>query len=184
MKKVIISSVLLATLLCAETPSHYITLSPVVLNHDESGNGTQSDFQSSGFKWTLGQTLLTTEGYHLNIEGSFMTGVTDQEKTTVIRDQGGILNHAAIQLDKLYNLNLKAGMTLLPKLNINGYLGASRAKTIATADNYDETNSYNTSLSYGLGIMYQFHPEVSLYANYMQYFADLTAVEVGVGFRF
>ncbi|MBD3794074.1 MAG: hypothetical protein IE889_07970 [Campylobacterales bacterium] len=55
---------------------------------------------------------------------------------------------------QVYNVNLKIGTPLLTNLYLNGYLGASRGKTIATADNYTGENSYENSFSYGAGVQY------------------------------
>ena len=184
MKKTIIVTLLFITGLNAENQESYITLAPNMFYHEQSGTGTDSDFQSTAFKWTFGKEIYQTEKYGVFLEGSALLGVDEKEKSLVVRTHGGTLSHAGIRVDQLYNLNLKVAVSLTEQLDVNGYTGVSRGKTVATATNYTGMNDFKNSFSFGGGMAYWFDPQVGAYVNYMQYFSNLSAVEVGLGFRF
>lgn len=184
MNKTIVSITLCSGLLLADSPKLYIDMAPVYLTHDKKDNGVKSDLNSNAFKWTLGSILTQSTMYTFSIEGSALLGIDGENKALVERSTTGTLTNAQIRVDKLYNINLKTMVPLTHKITLNGYFGATRANTIAIADNYYHENALKNSLSYGAGLAYQFHPQVSLYTNYIQYYSDLSAFEVGLGFWF
>lgn len=184
MKKTLLAITLCSGLLLADAPKLYINMAPIYLTHDKKDNGVKSDLNSHAFKWTLGSVLTRSDGYTLAIEGSALLGIEGKSKTRIEQNSGNGLTNAKIRIDKLYNINLKAMVPLTHQTTLNGYMGATRANTIAVADNYYQENPLENSLSYGVGLEYQFHPQVSLYTNYMQYYSDLSTFEIGLGFWF
>ena len=107
------------------------------------------------------------------IEGSAMVGISDD--TT---------NNTNAMVDKIYSLHLKGSFPLTENLNANVYAGETRGKMLLTSSSLTENSSFENSFSYGAGAEYWFKNDVSLHANYMQYFKNIDAIEVGVGFRF
>ena len=184
MKKTLLMTAFCSTLLVAEGEKFYIDMAPLYLTHDKKENGVQSDLNSHAFKWTFGAVLKEEKSYALSLESSLVLGVDGSSKRTVLQNNGTPLTNAKLYVDKLYNMNVKGTFLLSNELRLKGYLGVSRAKTMAVADAYNKSNDFQTSLSYGVGMDYDLLSDVYLYGNYMQYFSNLSAFEVGMGFRF
>ena len=184
MKKTLLMIVFCSTLISAEGGKFYIDMAPVYLSHDKKDNGLQSDLNSHAVKCTFGSVLKEEKDYALSLESSLVLGIDGKSKSKVVQNNGNQLRNAKLYVDKLYNMNLKGTYLLTNELKLKGYLGVSRAKTIAMADGYNASNDFQTSLSYGLGMDYDLQSNVYLYGNYMQYFSDLSAFEAGMGFRF
>lgn len=175
-------STLLSSTLLLATPNSYVNMSNSWLSH--SDNGTVSDFNPTGFKWTAGYVLKEFDHFNLAIEGSAMLGVNNDKKVTVASSGRGTFTNAIESIDKLYTVNVKAMVPLNDNFTLNAYLGASRVNILSTATNYGDNNSWDNAISYGAGLEYNLLSDVSVYVDYMQYFKNLNAVEVGLGFRF
>ncbi len=180
--KILLSSILLSTLLLAETPKAYIDMNHVWLNY--SNNGTTTDFKPTGFKWTGGYVLKDFDFASVAIEGSLMLGVNNDSKSNVTLSNGNSLTNAKATLDKLYSLHIKGILPITKGFNANLYLGGTRGKLLSSSNQSKSKSSFENSFSYGGGLEYWTPANVSVYANYMQYFKNLDAIEVGVGFRF
>jgi opacity protein-like surface antigen len=187
LKKITLISLLTSSLLVAETKETYLNMSHSWLSHSwlsHSDNGTVSDFNPTGFKWTIGQELTSIKGIDIAVEPTVMLGVTHDKKASVASATTGTFSNASIALDKLYNVNLRVQKEVLKDLSLQAYLGVSRAKMIALAINNTPNQTYENALTYGAGISYEFLPDVSVNLEYMQYFKNLSAVELGLGLGF
>jgi len=181
-KKIVLISLAVSSLLLAETKDTYLNMSYSWLSH--SDNGTVSDFNPTGFKWTMGRELTSFNGIDIAVEATAMLGVNNDKKTLVASSSVGTFSNASMALDKLYNVNLRIQKEVFKDFSLQAYLGASRAKMIPIAINNTPNRSYENGLSYGAGVSYDFLPNVSANFKYMQYFKNLSAVEFGLGFRF
>ena len=175
---------LCSSILLAESKNLYVELGGNFLTHDKDENGLKSDMESTALKVTLGSVLMEKKNYHVSLEGLVMLGLDGDTKANVTQKNGNQLTNAKLYVDKLYGLNLKVTAPITTQFHLQGYLGASHVKTIAKADNYNKSNDFQSSLTYGVGMDYAFASKVYLYANYMQYFSNLSAFEAGMGFRF
>jgi len=182
MKKAILLSITVSSTLLWATPKTYMNMSYSWLTH--SDNGTVSDFRPTGFKWTAGYIVKEFDTFNLAIEGSAMLGVNSETKATVASSGAGTFTNAIETVDRLYNLNLKATLPISSKISANGYFGTSRVKILSTATNYGDNNGWDNGISYGAGLQYNIFSDVAVHVDYMQYFKNLNAVEVGLGFRF
>lgn len=182
LKSMILLPVFASSLLLAQNNENYINMSHSWLTH--SDNGTVSDFKPTGFKWTAGHNVYAFKGIELALEGTVMLGVDEDEKASVASLSTGTFTNASIMLDTLYNVNLRAKKEVLKDWSLQAYLGASRGKMIPIALNNTPNHGYRNSLTYGAGVSYDVLENVSLNFEYMQYFENLNAVELGVGFRF
>lgn len=182
MQKILFLSALVSGLLLAETPKTYIDMSSVLLNY--SNNGTTTDFKPTGFKWTMGYVVSDFTYASVALEGSAMLGVDNDRKSTVQNSNGDTFTNAQVSIDKMYSLNVKGMLPLSQSFTANLYLGGTRGKVWSSSNNSTSNSSFENSFSYGAGLEYYLPADVSLYANYMQYFKNLSAVEFGLGFRF
>ena len=182
MKKSLLLSLCFTSFIIADEPKIYIDMSPVLLNYTD--NGTTTDFNPTGFKWTAGYLVKDFKVATLGIETSFITGVESDRKSNVQGSNGVMFNQASSSLDTMYSLHLKTIVPMTNNLNGNLYFGGSRAKIVSSAIGFNSSDEWDSSLSYGLGLEYWSSVDVSVYGNYMQYFKNLNAIEFGVGFRF
>ena len=182
MKKTFTLGILLSGTLFANEPKVYIDMSPVLF--DYSNNETTTDFKPTGFKWTAGYMIQDFDFISFGLEGSLLLGVNNDTKSNVHNSQGASFTNAKVNIDKMYALHLKSVIPIVQDLNANLYFGGTRGKILSSSEQSNSENSYETSISYGLGLEYWSSADVSVYANYMQYFKNLNAVEIGVGFRF
>lgn len=182
MKKIILMSTILSSTLLFATPKTYVNMNHSWLNH--SDNGTVSDFNPTGFKWTAGHIVKEFDFMRFGLEATAMLGLNNETKTTVSSSTTGTFSNATEIIDKLYNVNLKAMIPIKDKFSVNAYLGASRVKIHSTATNYGDNNGWDNGISYGAGLQYNILSDVSVHVDYMQYFKNLNAVELGLGFRF
>jgi len=182
LKKITLISLATSSLLLAQSNENYINMSHSWLTH--SDNGTVSDFNPTGFKWTIGKNLTTFKGIELAVEGTAMLGVNHDKKSSVASSSTGTFSNASIALDKLYNVNLRVKKEVLKDFSLQAYLGASRGKMIPIALNNTPSHGYQNSISYGAGVSYDIFSDVSINLEYMQYFDNLNGIEFGVGFRF
>lgn len=181
-KSMILLPLFASSLLLAQNNEKYINMSNAWLTHSE--NGTVSDFKPTGFKWTAGHNVYAFKGIELALEGTVMLGVNEDRKSSVASSITGTFTNASMMLDKLYNVNVRAKKEVLKDLSLQAYLGVSRAKMIPIALNNTPNHGYKNSITYGAGLSYDILNNVSLNLEYMQYFENLNALEVGVGFRF
>ena len=181
-KSMILLPMFASSVLLAESSENYLNMSNAWLTHSE--NGTVSDFKPTGFKWTAGQNFYEFNGIELAVEGTVMLGVNDDKKASVASSSTGTFTNASMMLDKLYNINVRAKKEVVKDLSLQAYLGASHAKMIPIAVNNTPNHGYKNAMSYGAGLSYDVVENVSLHLEYMQYFENLNAVELGVGFRF
>lgn len=84
----------------------------------------------------------------------------------------------------MYNLQIKTIVPIFDNLNANVYFGGSRAKMLTSANNFTGSNSWSNSVSYETGLEYWFQSNVSLRLDYMKYFKNIEAIDIGLGFRF
>jgi len=182
LKKLTLTFLAVSSLLLAETNENYINMGYTWLTHSE--NGTVSDFKPTAFKLTVGKNVYRFNGIPLALEGTVMLGVREEEKAFVASSSGSTFTNASIMLDKLYNVSLRVQKEVVKDLFLQAYLGASRGKMIPVALNNTPNNGYKNSITYGAGFSYDILDNVSLNLEYMQYFDNLNAVELGVGFRF
>ena len=182
MQKIILISLVLSSALLATEPKVYVNMSQSLLTH--SDNGTVSDFELTGFKWTAGYVVQEFGSVEIALEGSAMLGVNNDSKASVTSASRGTFSNAQEILEKLYNVNLKMMIPIVQNLSVNTYLGASRAKVLSTATNYKSNKAWYNGISYGAGLEYNVLPDVSVHLNYMQYFKNLNGVEFGLGFQF
>jgi len=182
MVKKMFSLVLFSTFVFAETPKTYINMNHVLLKYTD--NGTTSDFKPTGFKWTAGYLVKDFDFVSFGLEASAMLGVNNDSKSSVTLSNGNTLTNAQASLDKLYNIQLKTIIPLVDKLNANVYLGGSRVKMLTNADSFTGSSGWNSAFSYGAGLEYWFPSNISFNLDYMQYFKNLNALEIGVGFKF
>ncbi|CAA6812114.1 MAG: Unknown protein [uncultured Sulfurovum sp.] len=182
MKKALILTTLISSMVVAETSNTYINMNQVLLTHSE--NGTVNDFQPTAFQWTLGHIVKDFHYLLIGVEGSLMLGVRNDVKSSTQSSQSGAFTNATTTLDKLYNVNIKAILPIIHDLSATTYLGVSRAKMLSTATNYTSRNVWDNSFSYGVGLEYQLLSKVSVHADYMKYFKNLDAIEFGIGFKF
>ena len=183
MKKV---SLLLVTIipymLLADESKVYIDMNPSVLSY--SDNGTTSDFKPTGFKWTAGYIVKDFDFVSFGVEGSLLLGVDNDVKSKVKNSKGNSFTNAIVSIDKMYSLHLKSILPITNGFNANLYIGGTRGKLLSSSDQSSSSDSVENSVSYGIGLEYWSSADISVYANYMQYFKNLNAIEVGVGFRF
>jgi len=182
MKKILCLLLGLSSVMVAQSPKAYIDISPMWMSYES--NGISSDFNPTGFKWTGGYRLKDFSFVSFAIEGSAILGGNSDKKSTVTNSSGVTFTNAEVSLDKMYALHLKSIVPIVQNFNANLYLGATTGKLLSSSDQSQSNSSFENSFSYGAGLEYWTGANVSLYANYMQYFKNLNAVEVGVGFRF
>ncbi|HHD82435.1 MAG TPA: hypothetical protein ENK94_04505 [Campylobacterales bacterium] len=182
MRKLLILTLGVSSMLLATSPKTYINMKAVQLIHTD--NGTEQDFEPTAFKWTVGHIFKEFDHVALGIEASAMLGVANDTKSTVSSSTTGVYTNAKTEMDNLYNLNLKVLVPLTDNFMFSSSIGVSRAKMISTATNYSSPNNWDNSLSYGAGIHYNILRDVSLEVDYMQYYKNLNGIEVGLGFKF
>ena len=182
MNKMLVSMLMLTGVIVAQNPKVYVDMSQSWMKYDS--NGIDDDFKPKASKWTVGYELKDFSFLSVALEGSAMLGFASDKKAVVHKNSGGTFTNAEVTLDKMYGLHLKGMFPLTETLNANVYVGASRARVRSTSDQSRSNSSLENSFSYGAGLEYWFPANVSLYANYMQYFKNLDAIEFGVGFRF
>lgn len=123
-------------------------------------------------------------GYELNpnlaVEGHLGIGVND-DSTRV----GGLSVNG--EVDNLVGVFVKPKVKLGDTVELFGRAGAASTKVSASAGGLKESDR-GTSLAYGFGASFNLTPQLSLNADYMNYYdrkgVKLDGVTVGVGFRF
>ena len=176
MKKQIISLLLLTSLSQAE--EFYLGYDFLKVNYDESG--VNKEFDPTVVTWKAGYKI----NEYLAVEARAGLGVDNDTKQNLITDEGLGLTTATVELNRLYSALLKGSYPLVKGLNVNAYVGASRVKFLVDSNqNYHSENSDN-SLTLGVGLSYDIASDVFVNADYMAYTKNVTALQVGMGFRF
>lgn len=182
LKKVTLTSLALSSLLLAESHENYINIGYTGLTYSE--NGTVSDFKPTAFKWRVGHNVYAFNGIELALEGTVMLGVNEDKKASVASSSSGTFTNASVMLDGLYNVNLRVQKEVVKDFSLQAYWGVSRAKMHTVAVNNRPNHGYKNAMSYGVGASYDMVEDIALNLDYMQYFENLSGIEVGVGFRF
>ncbi|CAA6799321.1 MAG: Unknown protein [uncultured Sulfurovum sp.] len=182
MHKSLIIILVSSSVILAQSPKVYLNMSPIWSSYESKG--ITSEFKPTGFKWTAGYVVKEFSYASLALEGSAILGVNNDKKSTVQNSSGETFNTAQVSIDKMYSLNVKSMFPLTQSFNANLYVGGTRGKVFSSSDESTSKGAFESSISYGAGLEYWTPVDVSLYANYMQYFKNLDAIEVGVGFRF
>jgi opacity protein-like surface antigen len=176
MKKQIISLLLLTSLSQAE--NFYLGYDFLKVNYDDSG--VNKEFDPTAVTWKAGYAV----NEYLAVEARVGLGVSNDTKQNLITDTGLGLTRATIELNRVYSALLKGSYPLVKGLNVNAYVGASRVKFLVDSNqNYHSENSDN-SLSVGAGLSYDIASDVFVNADYIAYTKNVTALQVGMGFRF
>ena len=177
----------LSNLSFASESSFYGNLQYTKLNY--SNTGSDKDFGLDGYKLSFGylfndvfnskETLPIT----LGIEGSISL-LNSKSRETIHFKNGTVLHDASVDINALYATHLKATTPLFDLLYGNLYFGWNMADIGTSALEYERKSKNESGLSYGLGIEYWIPIGVSIQANYMRYFENLDAIEVGFGLKF
>jgi hypothetical protein len=176
MKKQIISLLLLTSLSQAE--NFYLGYDFLKVNYDDSG--VNKEFDPTAFTWKAGYSV----NEYFAVEARVGLGVDNDTKQNLITDAGLGLTTATVELNRVYSLLLKGSYPLLKGLNVNAYAGGSSVKFLVDSNqNYHSENS-DSSVSMGAGLSYDIASDVFVNADYMAYTKNVTALQVGMGFRF
>ena len=176
MKKQIISLLLLTSLSQAE--DFYLGYDFLKVNYDNSG--VNKDFDPTAVTWKVGYKV----NEYFAVEGRAGLGVDNDTKQNLITDAGFGISEATVELNRVYSALLKGSYPLTKGLKVNAYLGASSVKFLVDSNqNYHSENTDN-SLTLGAGLSYDITSDVFVNADYMAYTKNVTAVQVGMGFRF
>jgi len=176
MKKQIISLLLLTSL--SQANDFYLGYDFLKVNYDDSG--VNKEFDPTAVAWKAGYTV----NEYFAVEARVGLGVDTDTKQNLITDAGLGLTTATVELNRVYSALLKGSYPLLKGLNVNAYVGASRVKFLVDSNqNYHSENS-DSSVSVGAGLSYDIASDVFVNADYMAYTKNVTAVQVGMGFRF
>ena len=182
MNKLLVSMLIFSSAIVAQSPKIYVDMSPVWMNYESKG--INSEFKPTGFKWTTGYVAKEFSFASIAVEGSALLGVDNDTKSSVTNSGGTSFTNAKVSVDKLYSLQLKGMFPLSSNLDANVYFGGTRGKILSSSNQSTSSSKFENSLSYGAGLEYWSSADVSVYANYMQYFKNLNAIEIGVGFIF
>ena len=176
MKKTITSVLLLISL--SQAGEFYLGYDYLKVNYEDSG--VNKDFDPTAVTWKAGYEI----NEYLGVEARVGVGESSDTRYNLIKDNGFGLTTATVKLDRVYSVFVKGSYPLVQGLKLNGYLGASRVKFLVDSNqNYHSENSDN-SVSLGLGLGYDIVSDVFINADYMIYTENVTAMQVGMGFRF
>lgn len=189
MKKIILLCLLSLLLLAEENPKGYVNFDFCTLLFQSTG--VNKNFTPKGVKWTAGYNLKKFTVPYLDmeinsaIEGLMITSTgssTQNNSIGLISD----VNYGEITatLGHLYAMHLKTPLSIGERLDINIFLGTSHSEMILQNENFDTLTNTNTSLSYGLGVEYMLPKNISTHASFIQYFNNLSSIELGLGVKF
>lgn len=181
MKKLIFGLLIVCSFLTAQTnKGFYVGLTPAYLTYES--NGIKPKFHTVGEKYTLGYIVKSYDIYTASIEASILLAGSDKKAS--VTNSFGIFKNAEVTIDQIYSLHLKNQFNFTNKLNGSFYIGATRGKIYSSSDRGTSEKKFENSFSYGAGIAYKLNPQVSIQANYMQYYKNLSSVEVGFVLKF
>jgi opacity protein-like surface antigen len=141
------------------------------------------DFRTNGYKFTLGYMFEDLPYINIGVENSIAYAKGIKRNHVELKDDISLID-ASIDIDFLYAVHMKATAPIVDILYGNIYLGWDRAKISTTASNYANSSSWDSSLSYGVGLEYWISMGISLQLNYMSYFNNLDGLEFGFGLKF
>ena len=182
MNKLLLNILLLSSVAFAQDSKFYVDMNPSSMSFESKG--ISSNFKPTGFKWTAGYIVKDFDFVSFGVEGSLLLGVNNDVKSKVKNSKGNSFTNATVSIDKMYSLHLKSILPITNGFNANLYLGGTRGKLLSSSDQSSSSDGFENSISYGVGLEYWSLADISVYVNYMQYFKNLNAIEVGVGFRF
>ena len=178
LKKILIISILFSNLLSAKM---YTDLKYALLNC--SKNETNKDFKINGYKLALGYMFENLPYIDIGIENSILYANGRERDSVDFKDETSLKN-ASINIDFLYAIHLKATTQIVDILYGTIYLGVDTARVGTAASDYTNSNSWDSSFSYGVGLEYWIPMDVSIQLSYMSYFNNLDGIEFGFGLKF
>jgi len=191
MKKIILISAMLSASLFAgdDEPVGYIYADTVM--YSATKTGTTQDFNPRGMKYAFGYILgeytipVVEIDISTGLEFDFITTTKKHTKSNVISSSTGInLGEVTASIDNVYALYLKTPISIAGKFDFNTYLGMSSSSLTLKNKDFIISDNQKTSLSYGFGLEYMLPQNISVHASYMQYFANLSSIDVGIGVKF
>ena len=184
-------SLVLNSLIFAEDdkPIGYIYADRVM--YSVSSTGTTQNFNPKGLKLAFGYILgdYTVPVVEIDIstglEFDFITNISSHKKSNVISSSTDInLGDVTASIDNVYALYLKTPISVAGKFDFNTYLGMSSSSLTLKNRDFIISDNRKTSLSYGFGLEYMLPQNISIHASYMQYFANLSSIDIGLGVKF
>jgi opacity protein-like surface antigen len=191
MKKVIILVLSLTVFSLAEedNPVGYVYVDTVFYSVGKTG--TNQKFSPKGMKWSLGYLLgdYTIPFVEIDIstglEFDFITNTSSHTKSNVISSSTEInLGEVTASIDNIYALYLKTPISIAGKFDLNTYLGISSSSLTLKNKDFTISDNQTTSISYGFGLEYMLPQNISVHVSYMQYFANLSSLDIGLGVKF
>lgn len=191
MKKLNILILLISSLLFGEdeSPTGYIYADTVFFTVNKTG--TNQNFSPKGMKWAFGYALgdytlpVVEMDISTGLELDFISSAGGDTKSNVISNSTEInLGEVSASMDTLYALYLKTPISIAGKFDFNTYLGLSHSSLTLKNKDFTISDNQTTSLSYGFGLEYMLPQNISIHASYMQYFANLSSLDIGLGVKF
>jgi len=191
MKKLNILILFLSSLLLGEDepPIGYVYADTVFFA--VSKTGTNQNFSPKGMKWAFGYLLgdytipVVEIDISTGLEFDFITSTGGHTKSNVISSSTETnLGEVTASIDNLYALYLKTPISVAGKFDFNTYLGISSSSLTLKNKDFTISDNQTTSLSYGFGLEYMLPQNISIHASYMQYFANLSSLDIGLGVKF
>lgn len=191
MKNISTLILLLSSLLFSEedAPVGYVYADTVFYSLSETG--TTQNFSPKGMKWAFGYLLgeytipVVEIDVSAGLEFDFITSTSAHTKSDVISTSTEInLGDVTARIDNIYALYLKVPVSIVGKFDFNTYLGMSSSSLTLKNEDFTISNNQTTSISYGFGLEYMLPQNISIHANYMQYFANLSSLDIGLGVKF
>jgi len=190
MKKIIILIILSTWLLSKDDkPVGYIYVDTVMYTASETG--TNQNFNPKGMKWAFGYLLgeYTIPVVEIEIatglEFDFISNTSKHTKSDVISSSTEInLGDVTASIDNVYALYLKTPISVAGKFDFNTYIGMSSSSLTLVNKDFKISDNKTTSLSYGFGLEYMLPQNISVHASYMQYFSNLSSIDIGLGVKF
>ena len=190
MKKIMMAIVLSGLLYASDDkPVGYIYVDSVM--YSATKTGTTQNFNPKGMKWAFGYLLgdYTIPYVEIDIstglEFDFISNTNAHTKPNVISSSTGInLGEVTASIDNVYALYLKTPISIAGKFDFNTYLGMSSSSLTLKNQNFTISDNQTTSLSYGFGLEYMLPKNISAHISYMQYFTNLSSIDIGLGVKF
>lgn len=190
MKKILfVLYILTISLLAEEKPKGYIAYDHATLLF--SATGTNKDFTLEGSKWSLGYTLkkFTVPYFDIEIDSAielcYISNTKSDRKDGVVSNSTGVrYDDVSVRLNKLYAAYLKTPLDIGDRLDLNLLVGSSYSGVSINNENFHIKDNYTTSLSYGIGLEYMLPKNVLIHGSFMQYFNNLSSLDVGIGIKF
>lgn len=191
MKKIIVTVLVSSLGLFADDdkPVGYIYADTVMYN--ATNTGTTQNFSPKGLKLAVGYLLgeytipVIDIDISTGLEFDFITSTLAHTKSNVISSSTGInLGDVTANMDNVYALYLKTPISIAGKFDFNTYIGMSTSSLTLKNKDFTISDNQTTSLSYGFGLEYMLPQNISVHASYMQYFANLSSIDVGFGVKF